>query len=87
MNKLIQKYADALYFRALVQMIPNFGGAIDTILYEKGSQWRQERLKSLLNYFDQQLNEISKDNETLKEKINKKIDTEEFYNLFIHCVE
>jgi hypothetical protein len=86
-NTLLQKYAESPYVRSFVQLIPNFGGAIDTILYEKGSKWRQERFDKLLISFDEKLTKLSTDNVQLKTDFENKIDTDDFYTLFVRCAQ
>jgi hypothetical protein len=84
---LLSKYANNPYVRSLVQLIPNFGGAIDTLLYDKGSKWRQERIDYLFKSFNDKIEKNTKDTEKLKDDVRKKIDSEEFYNLFIKCAQ
>jgi hypothetical protein len=50
-KNLLEKYEDSNVLRALINLIPNIGGSLDILLSIKGSQWREERLKSFFKYF------------------------------------
>ncbi len=86
-DKKANNYSENITLRALVQLIPNIGGALDTILYEKGSKWRQERIEYFIKYFEEKINELIKENNLLSEKINKVINSEDFYDLFLKALK
>ena len=86
-EKLIRAYAENKYMRSLVQLIPNFGGAIDTLLYEKGSKWRQERLELLLKEFDERINKLVIENSLVRSDVENRIRSELFYDNFVRCVQ
>jgi len=82
-NKLIEKYADNPYVRALITAIPYVGGAIDVVLSEKGSEWRKERIELLLKNLNERVGKLKLD----IEEINNRFKTEEFYDSIIHALE
>lgn len=86
-KELIKQYSDNPYVRSIVQLIPNFGGAIDTLLCEKGNKWRQERMEIFLKTLNEKLENIIAKNTELKEKIKSNIDSEDFYYYFIKCAQ
>jgi len=86
-DNLIEKYAETPSVRALIQLIPNVGGAIDTLLYEKGSKWRQERIDYFIKDYGDKIEKLQKTNAELGNKLKDKIDTEEFYDSFIFTLK
>jgi hypothetical protein len=86
-NSLAAKYANNPTLRALVQLIPNFGGAIDTLLYEKGSKWRQERIDMMLTIFGDSINRLLNSNRSLEVQIKAKMDSEHFYDAFVRSAQ
>lgn len=85
-NEAIRKYSQQPMLRALVQLIPNIGGSIDTILYEKSAKWREERLNEFIKNIHQQ---IERDHDRLKVVENNThniVNEEDFYDLFLVAV-
>lgn len=82
MNKsLIEKYEEKYKIRALINLIPHIGGALDLLLSEKGSKWREERIELFLKQLDERLGQLEK-----KEIEAEIINSEEFYDLMIQTL-
>ena len=80
-SKLIEKYPDNYKLRALISLIPNIGGALDILLTEKGSKWREERIVEFLSKLESRI-------ENLESEISTKAfddlkNSEETYDLLI----
>ena len=71
-------YADNSGLRALVQLIPHIGGAIDTLLAGKGAKIQQDRLDSFLNKLDQRIKMIE-----TKSPVFWSAESEELYDFFL----
>ena len=84
-KKLVEKYSENHKVRALVNLIPHIGGALDVLLSEKGAKWRGERLMKLLSELDSRIGNL--ENSSLIEKIvNETKESEEFYDLLIQSL-
>jgi hypothetical protein len=70
-----------------VQLIPTFGGAIDTLLTDSGLRYREERISHFFTYIENQLSAIMKHQSEMKSDIDNKINTEEFYDLFLKSLK
>lgn len=82
MNKsLIEKYEGRYKIRALINLIPHIGGALDLLLSEKGSKWREERIELFLKQLDERLGQLEE-----KEIETEIINSEEFYDLMIQTL-
>lgn len=84
-NKHLEKYPDNFKVRALINLIPHIGGALDILLTEKGAKWREERINKLLSELDAKIEDV-KSNGFSDEKINQKFESEEFYDLLIQAM-
>lgn len=82
---LLEKYNDNPKLRALINLIPNIGGALDILLSEKGAKWREERLHKLLLELDAKIDEVKSDNDFDK-KMEERFESEEFYDLLIQAM-
>ncbi|PKA14316.1 hypothetical protein [Leptospira haakeii] len=86
-DRAIKGYANSPYFRALVQAIPHVGGSIDTILYEKGSLWKEERLEHFIKVFSQKIDNLNQLNEQTVRLADSKINSEDFHDLFMETIK
>lgn len=80
-NKLIEKYPDNYKLRALISLIPNIGGALDILISEQGSKWREKRLVEFLNKIESRINELESD--ISSKAITDLTKSEETYDLLI----
>lgn len=82
-NNLIEKYAYNYKLRALVNLLPNIGGALDVLLSEKGSRWREKRLIEFLTKLETRIGNLESDisTKTLTDLTN----SEETYDLLIQA--
>jgi hypothetical protein len=86
-KKLTEKYTDSLLLRLIIQNIPHIGNSLDTVLSEMGNKWREKRLQMLLQNLDEKIRTINIANAEIISQMQKKISTEDFYDLFIKCVQ
>lgn len=84
MNEILKKYSESPRVRALVNIVPYIGGALDVLLSEKGAKWRQDRMKRLLSQLEAKVELLGEQNYKL---ISKKMEQEDFYDLFIQAME
>jgi hypothetical protein len=82
-KSLLEKYSKSPYLRAFVSLIPNIGGALDILLSEKATKFREERLGNFLSHLDSRVKTL----ELKSNEIEERFSNEEFYDLFIHAVE
>lgn len=80
-KSLIEKYEGRYKLRALISLIPHIGGALDFLLSEKGSKWREQRIEIFLKELDTRLGNLE-----TKEIKNEIINSEEFYDLMIQTL-
>jgi len=81
-KRLIERYVENNKLRTLINLIPSVGGALDYLLSVKGNEFREERLSLMLENLDKRILDLESDL-SLGSSVNKKIDTEEFYDLLI----
>jgi hypothetical protein len=86
-KKLTEKYADSLPLRLVIQNIPYIGSSLDTILSETGNKWREKRLQMLLQSLDEKIKTIDTTNDEIILEIQKRINTEDFYDLFLQTAQ
>jgi hypothetical protein len=84
-KNLIEKYTDILPVRLLIQNIPYIGTSLDTVLAETGNKWREKRLQTLLQKIDEKLKALEILDGNLVSVMQKKVNTEEFYDLFLQA--
>jgi hypothetical protein len=60
-NNLIEKYPNNYKLRAFVSLLPNIGGALDILLSEKGSKWREKRLIEFLTKLETRIENLESD--------------------------
>ncbi len=84
-EKSLERYSNSAYIRAVVTAIPYIGSALDILLYEKGSKWRQERFNQMIEALSNEIEELGIASDEIIESLNAKIDSEEFYDLFIQA--
>jgi hypothetical protein len=84
MNEILKKYSESPRVRALVNIVPYIGGALDVLLSEKGVKWRQDRMKQLLSQLEAKVELLDEQNYKL---VSKKMEQEDFYDLFIQAME
>jgi len=77
----LQKYADNHKLRAIVNIVPHIGGALDVLLSEKGNKWREDRLNKLLIDLDNRLSKAEN-----QKAIFERFETEEFYDLILQAL-
>jgi hypothetical protein len=84
-KSIIEKYSDVLPLKLVIQNIPYIGTSLDTILSETGNKWREKRVLTFLQSFDERLKAVEiSDNETIL-AIQNKVETEQFFDLFIQA--
>jgi hypothetical protein len=86
-KKLVEKYADSLPLRLIIQNIPYVGSSLDTILSETGNKWREKRLQMLLKNLDEKITAIDIANNEIISEMQKRIKTEDFYDLFLQTAQ
>jgi hypothetical protein len=86
-KKVTEKYIDSLPLRLIIQNIPYIGSSLDTILSETGNKWREKRLQMLVKNLDEKIRTIGIANEKIIAEMQKRIKTEDFYDLFIKSVQ
>jgi hypothetical protein len=86
-KKLSEKYVDCLPLRLIIQNIPYIGSSLDTVLSETGNKWREKRFQMLLQNFNEKIRAINTVNDEIISAMQKKIASEDFYDLFIKCVQ
>jgi hypothetical protein len=59
-GKASEKYAETLSLRALIQVIPWVGGAVDTLLGGRGSRISQRRIEDFLRQLQERLQKVEK---------------------------
>jgi len=82
---LLEKYNDNPQLRALISLVPNIGGALDILLSEKGSKWREERLHKLLKELDAKI-DLVKSDKYFADKMKERLVSEEFYDLLVQSM-
>jgi hypothetical protein len=82
-----EKYADSLPLRLIIQNIPYFGSSLDMILSETGNKWREKRLQMLIKNLDEKIRTIDIANDEIISEMQKRIKTEDFYDLLIKSVQ
>jgi hypothetical protein len=80
-EKLIEKYPDNYKLRALINLIPNIGGALDVLLTEKGNNWREQRLVEFLSNIESRIENL--ESNITEKAINDLSNSEETYDLLI----
>ncbi|MBW2741803.1 MAG: hypothetical protein JRE64_23815 [Deltaproteobacteria bacterium] len=85
-KKLIKQYSQQPIIRALVQAIPHIGGSIDTLIFEKSTKWRDERLEELFSNFKVQLETNQERLKEIEAKTDDIVNNEDFYDLFLFAV-
>lgn len=81
LTKYSRSYSENHYLRAIVQAIPEVGGAIDTILSVKGVEYQKRRLESFLQELSERLEQLELRVQILPE------DEEPFYDFIITTLE
>jgi hypothetical protein len=86
-KSIIEKYADNIPIRFLIQKIPFIGGSLDFILSEVANKWREKRFQTLLINLDEKIKAIGISAEDNIAQIQHKVSTEDFYDLFLLTVQ
>ena len=81
--KLIEKYQGNYKLRALVSLVPNIGGALDILLSEKGSKWREKRLFDFLSKLETKIENLETD--VSIKALTDLANSEETYDLLIQA--
>ncbi|MDR1902531.1 MAG: hypothetical protein LBQ88_09660 [Treponema sp.] len=73
--------------KLLIQNIPYIGTSLDTILSDAGNKLREKRLETLLKSFDEKIKSIEYSDTEIISIMKKKVNTEEFYDLFLQAAQ
>ena len=81
-DNMARWYESQHWLRAMVQMVPQAGGAIDTLLAWRGTGLRNTRVDELLANVSQRLSGLEES--ALNEEF---LQSEEFFQVFVACAE
>jgi hypothetical protein len=84
-NEIIEKIDSNLALKLIIQRIPGFGDIISTILSHKSGAIQQKRLETFLHNLDDKVKFLQKDNAALISKMQEKVNSEDFYFLFLNA--
>lgn len=84
--EISEKYASTSLVRAAVQLIPTFGGAIDTILSLPGAKLQQEKINDFMQRLDSDLNELKDKDLITKENFIERLSSDDAINILIRCI-
>jgi len=82
---IIEKIDNNLPLKLIIQNIPHIGGSLSTILSSKANEWKEKRLNIFFESLDKKMKSIQIDNDSLTSEIQKKVNSENFYYLFIEA--
>ncbi len=86
-KEISEKYASTSLIRAGVQLIPSFGGALDTILASAGVKLQQEKINDFMQRLDSDLNELKAQKRITEENFIERLSTDDAINVIIKCVK
>jgi hypothetical protein len=86
MNELSAKYGSLTLLRAAIQCIPNFGGAIDTLLSSQGAKWQEDRINQFMTSLDADLNSLKNKNFLTEEKFFECLGKQESISIIVGCI-
>jgi len=84
-KKIIEKYSDNLPLKLIIQNIPYIGSSLNTILSETGNKWREKRIETLIQIFDEKIKAIEISDQAIISKMEQKVSSENSYDLFIQA--
>jgi hypothetical protein len=86
-KKLSEAYLSKTPLRALIQCIPNFGGAIDTLLGSQGTKWQNERIDDFMSRTDSELTELKEKNLITEELFFERLQSDEAIAIIVRCIK